>query len=77
MVRVMRDRYDTLLKQPHARKMDFTEKPLKRFLFIRESGYRTEPGLASWLDEAVECAKSKPPKKKKAKISRKARNQSR
>lgn len=73
MVRVMPDRYETLLSKPHARKMDFTGKPLKGFLFISEAGYRTASGLASWLDEAVECAKSKPLKKKKAKISRKAR----
>lgn len=73
MVRVLPDRYDTLLKKPHAREMDFTGKPLKGFLFIGEAGYRTASGLAMWLDEAVDCSKSKPPKKKKAKISRKAR----
>ncbi|MBK9308714.1 MAG: TfoX/Sxy family protein [Nitrospira sp.] len=36
MVRVMPDRYDTLLSKPHAREMDFTGKPLKGFLFIRK-----------------------------------------
>jgi TfoX/Sxy family transcriptional regulator of competence genes len=75
MVRVMPERYEALLKKPHAHKMDFTGKPLKGFLFISEAGYRTVTGLASWLDEAAECAESKPPKKKKAKMSRKARNQ--
>lgn len=73
MVRVMPDRYEALLKKPHAHKMDFTGKPLKGFLFISEAGYRTASGLDSWLDEAVECATSKPPKKKKVQISRKAR----
>ena len=72
MVRVMPDRYETLLSKPHAHEMDFTGKPLKGFLFISEAGYRTASGLASWLDEAVKCAKSKPPKKKKAKPPRKA-----
>ncbi len=71
MVRVMPDRYEALLKKPHAHKMDFTGKPLKGFLFISQPGYRTAAGLTRWLDEAVECAKSKPPKKKKAKVSRK------
>jgi TfoX/Sxy family transcriptional regulator of competence genes len=71
MVRVMPDRYEALLKKPHARKMDFTGKSLKGFLFIGEAGYRTTSGLASWLDEAVDCVKSKPPKKKKATMSRK------
>lgn len=69
MVRVLPDRYDRLLKKPQAREMDFTGKPLKGFLFISESGYRTAAGLAKWLNEAVECAKSKRPKKRKAKFS--------
>jgi TfoX/Sxy family transcriptional regulator of competence genes len=69
VVRVMPERYETLLNKPHARKMDFTGKPLTGFLFISPPGYRTAAGLAGWLDEAVECAKSKPPKKKKAKYS--------
>ncbi len=71
MVRVVPDRYETLLKKPHAREMDFTGKPLKGFLFVSEAGYRTSVGLTSWLDEAVDCAKSKPPKKRKAKSLRK------
>ena len=71
MIRVLPNRYEELLKEPHARKMDFTGKPLKGFLFISEAGYRTAVGLASWLDQAVECAKSKPPKKKKENIAKK------
>jgi TfoX/Sxy family transcriptional regulator of competence genes len=73
MVRVMSDRYETLLSKPHAHEMDFTGKPLKGFLFISEAGYRTVSGLASWLDAAAECAESKPPKKKKATMFRKPR----
>lgn len=73
MVRVAPDRYETFLKKPHAREMDFTGKPLKGFLFLSEAGYRTASGLASWLDEAVDYAKSKPPKKKKMKVSKKVR----
>lgn len=72
MVRVLPDRYDSLLKKPQAREMDFTGKPLKGFLFISESGYRTAAGLTRWLDEAVEYVKSKPPKKKKMKMPKKA-----
>jgi TfoX/Sxy family transcriptional regulator of competence genes len=73
MVRVMQDRYETLLTKLHARVMDITGKPLKGFLFVSEAGYRTATGLSRWLDEAVDCAKSEPPKKKKTKISKKAR----
>ncbi|NJN69349.1 MAG: TfoX/Sxy family protein [Nitrospira sp.] len=73
MIRVMPDRYETLLSKPHARKMDFTGKPLKGFLFISEAGYRTAAGLAGWLDEAVRFVKTKPHKKRKLKIARKSR----
>ncbi len=72
-VRVLPDCYDTLLKKPHARKMDFTGKPLNGHLFISEAGSRTASGLAAWLDEAVECAKSKPAKKKRVYRSTKGR----
>lgn len=51
--------------------MDFAGKPFKCFLFISEAGYRTASALASWLDEAVDCAESKPPKKKKATMFKK------
>lgn len=73
MVRVAPDRYEILLKKPHARKMDFTGKPLKGFLFVREAGYRTAAGLTTWLDEAVECARAKLPKKRKPRASKKSR----
>ena len=77
MVRVMPDRYEMFLSKPHAREMDFTGKPLKGFLFISEAGYRTASGLASWLDEVVECAKSKPLKKKKVTMLRKLSKENR
>jgi len=62
MVHVMPDRYETLLKKPCALKMDFIGKSLKGFLCINKAGYRTAAGLMRWLDEAVECMKSKPSK---------------
>ena len=77
MVRVSPDRYETLLKRSDVREMDFTGKPLKGFLFGSEAGYRTASGLAFWLDEAVKCAKSKPPKKKMVKSSTKIRKSGR
>lgn len=70
MVRVLSDRYEALIKKPHAREMDLTGKPLKGFLFISEAGYRTAAGLARWLDEAVMFVKAKPPKKRKSHNSR-------
>ena len=77
MVRVPLDRYETLLEKSHAHERDFTGKPLKGFLFVSEAGYRTASGLSFWLDEAVKCAKSKPPKKKMVKSSIKIRKSGR
>jgi hypothetical protein len=77
MVRVPPDRYETLLNRSDVREMDFTGKPLKGFLFVSEAGYRTASSLAFWLDEAVKCAKSKPPKKKMVKSSVKIRKSGR
>lgn len=62
MVRVGRDRYETLLKKPHARELDFTGKPLKGFPLFIEGGYQTDSRLTRWLDEAVDCADSRTPK---------------
>jgi hypothetical protein len=73
----MSDYCGSLLKKPHAREMDLTGKPLKGFLFISEAGYRAASALASWLDEAVDCAESKPPKKKKATMFKKLSKENR
>ncbi|MCI0706871.1 MAG: TfoX/Sxy family protein [Ignavibacteriae bacterium] len=60
MVRVKLDRYPNLLKKPHARKMTFTGKPLKGFLYINPDGYKTQKGLQFWIDQALQFAQSKP-----------------
>ncbi|MEK6804759.1 MAG: TfoX/Sxy family protein [Nitrospirota bacterium] len=67
IVRVTADRYEPLLKKPHTAVMDFTGRPLKGLLFVNPAGCRTASSLTKWLDEAVECAKSKPPKKRNTK----------
>ncbi|NGZ02643.1 MAG: RNA methyltransferase [Nitrospira sp. WS238] len=67
MVRVVLERYEVLLKRPHASVRDITGKPLRGFLFVSPAGCRTTSSLATWLDKAVKYAKSKPPKKRKAK----------
>lgn len=67
MVRVTPDRCEMFLKRPHVSVMDITGKPRRGVLFVSPAGCRTTLSLATWLDEAVECAKSKPPKKRKTK----------
>ena len=65
MVRVAPDRYEALLRRPHARVMDFTGRPLRGFLFIEADGCKTDALLKRWLDEAIGFARSLPTKRAK------------
>jgi hypothetical protein len=66
MLRVVPEKYESLLKEPHASVMDFTGRALKGFLFVRPGGYQSDAGLRFWLDRAIEYSDSQPPKKEKA-----------
>ena len=63
MVRVAHDRYEALLRRPHARVMDFTGRPLRGFLFVDAGGCKTSAAVAFWVDHAIRFAQSQPPKK--------------
>lgn len=65
MVRVLEDKYESMLKKPHARQMDFTGRPMKGFLFITSDGIKTDNRLNTWLDVGIEFVINSPPKKKK------------
>jgi TfoX/Sxy family transcriptional regulator of competence genes len=56
MVRVPKADYDACLRQPHARKMDFTGKPLKGFLYIAADGIKTKAALSRWIARGKEAA---------------------
>ena len=63
MVRVGADGYEAALSQPHARKMDFTGKPLKGFVYVAEPGFESDKDLKGWIDQAVKFARSLPAKR--------------
>lgn len=67
MIRCLPDRYEELLAKPHAVIMDFTGKAMKGFLFVNESGIKTDKQLQWWIDVGIEYALNTPPKKKKVK----------
>ena len=50
------------LKEPHARPMDFTGRPMKNFLFVSSKGCATPAGLKKWVGRSVEYAVSLKPK---------------
>lgn len=50
------------LKEPHARPMDFTGKPLKTMVFVDPPGYAKDEDLSGWVDHALGFARTLPPK---------------
>jgi len=63
MVRVGPQGYEEALARPHARKMDFTGRPLKGFVYVSRQGLRSAPALASWVERGVAFARSLPAKR--------------
>ena len=79
MVRVSPDAFEKLVKQPHARPMDFTGRPMKGFVFVAHAGIEADEDLQRWVGHGVDNAKSLPvkavspprvPKKKRVKPKR-------
>ncbi len=56
MVRVGPD----ALSRPHARKMDFTGKPLIGFVYVRPDGIRAKADLQTWVDLGLKFVRSLP-----------------
>ena len=64
MIRVRPDSYENMLSHPHIRKMDFTGKPLKGFLYVGAKGTESDQDLKKWVLKGVEFARSLPAKKR-------------
>jgi TfoX/Sxy family transcriptional regulator of competence genes len=62
MVRVGPDRYDGLVRQPNARRMDFTGRPMKGFVFVDAAGLETDAGLSRWVEHGLRYVSSLPAK---------------
>jgi TfoX/Sxy family transcriptional regulator of competence genes len=62
MVRVGPDAYDESLRQPHARKMDFTGKPMKGFVYVTAEGVEADRELRRWIERGTRFAASLPAK---------------
>ena len=62
MVRVGPEVYDDLLKQPHARVMDFTHRPMKGMLYVDPEGYEDDADLRRWIGHALAYTHSLPAK---------------
>jgi hypothetical protein len=60
MVRVGPDAYDQALRRPHARRMDFTGRPMKGFVFVGCAGFESDEDLRAWVDRGLACALAAP-----------------
>jgi TfoX/Sxy family transcriptional regulator of competence genes len=62
MVRVGPHGYEAALSRPHTRKMDFTGKPLKGFVYVSPEGFGAKKDLNAWIKKASEFVLSLPTK---------------
>ena len=53
MARIGKAAYDKVLKETVARKMDFTGKVMRGFVFIYPDGFDTDTQLNFWIEKAL------------------------
>ena len=58
MVRVGREDYESALSEKHARRMDFTGRPMRGMVYVAPAGLRTERALEGWIDRGVRFTRS-------------------
>ena len=59
MVRVISEKMDEVLAMPDVRPMDFTNRPMKEFIFVSPAAYESEVQLQQWIELGIEHAKIK------------------
>ncbi len=62
MLRLGAEEAKKALKDPNARDMDFTGKPLKGFVYVNAEGYAEDEDLEAWVGRAAKFARSLPAK---------------
>lgn len=54
MARIGKDHYEPSLDEKGCRKMDFTGKPMKGFVFVYPEGFDSDVDLDKWCNRALE-----------------------
>ena len=62
MVRVGPEGYDAAIREPHARKMDFTGRPMKGFFYVACADFESDAELRRWVNRGIRFAASLPAK---------------
>lgn len=65
MVRVGPEEYEKALSEAHVRPMDFTGRPMKGYVYVEPTGFKTEKNLIKWVEKGIRFVKTLPPKKPK------------
>lgn len=60
MVRVGPGAYDEMIRQPHAREMDFTGRPMRGFLYVAADGVEADAELERWVGRGLTFARTLP-----------------
>jgi len=56
MARVVEGKYQNELSKPHVREMDFTNRPMKGFIFVKPEGYQSDAELNHYIVLGLEHA---------------------
>jgi len=59
MVRVVEEKMPEILSRDEVRPMDFTNRPMKEFIYVSPAGFESEEQLMSWIELGLEHAKRK------------------
>lgn len=62
IIRVGPDRYQTALREPHAKVFDMTGRPMIGWIVVTEGGYKADADLEGWVEKGVSFATSLPAK---------------
>jgi TfoX/Sxy family transcriptional regulator of competence genes len=59
MVRVVSEKMEQALENLHVQPMDFTNRPMKEFIYVTAAGLETEEMLQHWVELGIEHARRK------------------
>jgi len=62
MARVGPDRYAEAVREPGARPMDFTGKPMRGYVFVTAEAIEADASLDRWIERCVAFVRSLPPR---------------
>ena len=62
VVRVGPDAFEAALEQPATRETDFTDRPMKGWVYVAAVGLESDSTLAEWVSQGVQYALGLPAK---------------